>query len=263
MGKTIGVISLKGGVGKTSSVVSLGSALAERGKKVLLVDANFSCPNLGLHLNLIDPEVSIHHVLSGDMLVHNAIHEVDNFHVLPASVFFKKKIDPLKLSEKLGVLKKNYDLILIDSSPALNAETLSVLMASDELYVVSTPDMPTLGMTMKAVKIAKRSGTPISGLILNKVHGKNFELSLEDIERTSEVPVLAVIPHDLNVLRALKENVPFSKYGHKTKGGVEYHKLAALIVGERFENKRKNMFKRFNPPKQEINREIFYQAIFQ
>ena len=56
MGKIIGVLSLKGGVGKTSSVVSLGAALSHFGKRVLLVDANFSTPNLGIHLDVVNPE---------------------------------------------------------------------------------------------------------------------------------------------------------------------------------------------------------------
>jgi len=262
MGKTIGVVSLKGGVGKTSSVISLGSALADRGKKVLLVDGNFSCPNLGLYLNLVDPEVSIHSVLSGDMVIENAIHEFRKFHVIPASIFPKKRIDVLKLKEKLRTLKNKYDIILIDSSPVLNEETLAVLLASDEIYVVSTPDMPTLGMTMKAIKLAKQNGTPISGIILNKVHGKNFELSLKNIELTSEVPVMAVIPHDLRVLKSLSNNVSFVDFKPNSVGAIEYRKLAALISGEKFEEKRKNLFKRINPPKQEINREIFYEAIF-
>jgi len=62
MGKAIGVISLKGGVGKTSIVVALGAALSELGKKVLLVDGNLSSPNLGLHLNIINPEKTIHDI---------------------------------------------------------------------------------------------------------------------------------------------------------------------------------------------------------
>ena len=63
MGKVIGIVSLKGGVGKTSVVTALGAAISEFNKKVLLVDANFSAPNLGLHLNIINPEVTIHDVL--------------------------------------------------------------------------------------------------------------------------------------------------------------------------------------------------------
>ena len=55
MGKVIGIMSLKGGVGKTSVVGALGVAIARLGKKVLLVDANFNAPNLGVHFNLISP----------------------------------------------------------------------------------------------------------------------------------------------------------------------------------------------------------------
>jgi len=63
-GKIIGVISLKGGVGKTTTVANLGASLAKDfNKKVLVVDANFSAPNLGLHLGLVDPKTTIHDVL--------------------------------------------------------------------------------------------------------------------------------------------------------------------------------------------------------
>lgn len=66
MGKVIGVISIKGGVGKTTVVSNLGATLAyEFGKKVLVIDANFSAANLGLHLGIVDPEITIHDVLAG------------------------------------------------------------------------------------------------------------------------------------------------------------------------------------------------------
>jgi len=263
MGKTIGVISLKGGVGKTSSVVSLGAALSQIGKKVLLVDGNFSCPNLGMHLNLIDPQKTIHHVLSDDLNIEEAIHKLPYFDVLPASVFYSKRIDPLRLREKLRFLKSKYDIVLLDSSPSLNEETLAVIVAADELIVVSTPDYPTLGMTMKAIKLAKQRGTPITGMILNKVHDKDFELSLENIERTSEVPIMAVIPHDLEVLRSLSNFSPYTSNNSNSEGIIEYLKLAHLLVGEKYKEKRKlrNLFRR-RVPKQEVNRQIFYTSVF-
>lgn len=263
MGKVIGILSLKGGVGKTSSVVSLGAALADFGKKVLLVDANFSAPNLGFHLDIIDPETTIHHVLGGKANLSEAIHDFDNFHVVPASVFPSLAIDPLKLKKKIETLKDAYDFILIDSSPALNVETLATMLSSDELLVVSTPDYSTLGMTMKAIKVAKKKGTPISGLILNKVYNKNFELSLEEIERTSEVPVLAVIPHDINVLKAQSNFMPLTHFKPKSDVGLEYMKLAACLTGDKFKTFRfKDIFKDISPGREEINRDLFYTSSF-
>ncbi len=263
MGRVIGILSLKGGVGKTSSVVSLGSALAAFGKKVLLVDANFSAPNLGIHLNVLDPEKTIHHVLTGDSEIKEAVHSLDEFDIIPASIYPKKKFDPLLLKDKLRELKRKYDFILIDSSPALNAETLSVMISSDELFVVSTPDYSTLSMTLKAIMVAKKKGIPITGLILNKVYGKNFELSLENIEKVGEVPVLAVIPHDINVLRSQAHFIPSPSFRPRSDLSVEYKKLAACLAGERYNPPRiREIFRNISPGKQEINRELFYSSVF-
>ena len=121
MGKVIGILSLKGGVGKTSAVLSLGSAISEFGKRVLLVDGNFSAPNLGVHLNIIEPESTIHHVLNGDQNIEDAIINLEDFDLdlIPASMAYRNPINPFKLKDKIKLLKDRYDIILIDSSPAL------------------------------------------------------------------------------------------------------------------------------------------------
>ncbi len=264
MGKVIGIVSLKGGAGKTSVVASLGSALSELGKKVLLIDGNLSSPSLGLHLNIIDPEKTLHHVLGRMANPKDAIYECEaGFSIMPASIFEKREISPLKLKDKIKNLKRLYDLILIDSSPSLGEETLAVMLASDEILVVTTPDHPTLSATIKAIKLAKQRGTPISGLILNKVHKKNFEISLKDIEKTLEIPVLAVIPYDISVLKSLAKMKPYTSHKPKSKGSTEYKKLASALAGQKYkQSKLKNFFRKITPKRQEINREIFYRRAF-
>ncbi len=264
MGKTIGIVSLKGGVGKTSVVASLGSALSEFGKKVLLIDGNLSSPSLGLHLNIIDPEKTLHHVLNRTANTKEAIYEYEGgFNIMPASIFEKIEVNPLRLKDKIKGLKRSYDIILIDSSPSLNEETLAVMLASDEIFVVTTPDHPTLSATIKAIRLAKQRGTPISGLILNKVHNKNFEISLKDIEETLDVPVLAVIPYDVNVLKSLSNMEPYTTHKPKSKGSIEYKKLAGVLVGQKYkQTKLGNVFRKITPKRQEINREIFYKRVF-
>jgi len=258
MCKVIGILSLKGGVGKTSSVVALGAAISKLGKKVLLVDANFSAPNLGLHLNIVDPKITLHHVLNRSANISSAIYECGDMDVIPSSLFERIKINPFKLRDKLDILKRHYDVIIIDSSPALNEETLATMLASDQLLVVTTPDIPTLSMTLKAVKLAKQRKTPIDGLIVNKVHNKNFELSLKEIEDTSEVPVLAVIPHDINILKALSEFTPLTIHKSNSKASKEYRKLAGTIIGEKYKPFNLRNFLRMPLARQEINREVFY-----
>lgn len=263
MGRCIGMISLKGGVGKTSSTLSLGKAIADLGKKVLLVDANFSAPNLGMHVNLIDPAITLHDVLGRKNKISEAIQSIGNLDILPSSIFPERNINPLKLKEMLKPMKRKYDFILIDSAPSLNDESLSAILASDELFVVSTSDHPTLGMTLKSIKSARKHGANISGLILNKVYGKDFEISPLEIEKTIGVPVMAVIPHDPNFLKAVYNFRSFIEYSPYSAGSKEYRKLAGILTGE----KRKNLisfvdlFRSF-PKLQDINREVYYESVF-
>ncbi|MBU4069453.1 MAG: AAA family ATPase [Nanoarchaeota archaeon] len=262
MGKVIGVVSLKGGVGKTSSVVALGEAISQFNKKVLLIDANFSAPNLGLHLNIVEPDITLHHVLNGKAHIKDAIYAFGNIDVIPCSIFNRSIINPLLLKNKINSLKKRYDVILIDSAPSLNEETLSVILASDELLLVTTPDHLSISTILKASKLAKQRGALINGLILNKVHKKDFELSLDEIEKTTEIPVMAVIPHDLNILKSLSKFTPCVGFKPKAESSIEYKKLAAVLIGEKYKPFNLRNFVRITPKRQEINREVFYEGLF-
>ena len=242
----------------------MGDAISKFGKKVLLVDGNFSAPNLGLHLNVIEPDATIHDVLTGNANPKDSIHNLDDFDfdIIPASIYSKKKINPLKLKEKMKTLKRRYDVTLIDSSPSLDEETAGVMLASDDILLITTPDHPTISNTLKAIKLAKKKGVNIVGLIINKAYNKNFEIPLEDIEDTAEVPVLAVIPHDVNNLKALSQFKPSTSHKPKSKGSSEYMKLGAALVGEKYDPV--NLREMFNiiPKKQHINREIYYDSVF-
>ena len=263
MGKIIGVISIKGGVGKTTTVTNIGAALAEMGQKVLLIDANYSAPNLGLHFGLVKPEAAtIHEVLTNKSSVRNATYEHEaGFHFVPGTLIPRAsdRIDIYRLKNKLRDIRKDYDVILIDSSPTLNAEMLSAMIASDELIVVTTPDYPTLSCTMRAIRLAKQKKTPIIGLILNKTRNKDFEVSIGDVEDTTGVPVLASLPDHTDVLAALSETTPVTIFSPNNKVSIEYKKLAASLVGAEFRDnsiftKVQRLFGRID--KQDINREI-------
>ena len=266
MTKTIGVISIKGGVGKTTVTTNIGAVLAhEFNKKVLIVDANFSAPNIGLHLGVVKPEKStVHDVVLGKSKPERAtyIHDA-GFHFMPGSLVASGKVDVFALKKKLRQFKKNYDVVLLDSSPTLNSEILATMVASDELLVVTSPDYPTLSCTIRAVKLAKQKNTPIAGLVLNKKRGKHFELDISDIEDLSNVPVLAVLPDTDKVLEALANATPASLHTPDDDLGIEYRKLAACLIGEKYDDPRffskvKGLF-RGAPPRQEINREVLYK----
>lgn len=233
--KVIGVIALKGGVGKTSVVANLGAALAQEfGKKVLLVDANFSTPHLGLHLGIVDPKYTLHPALNGEYSIYESIYQHPlGLHIIPGALS-PKHVNPLALNEKISPLREIYDVILIDSSPSLNDEMYATMAASDELVVVSSPDYPTLSSTLHAIKVARKKNAKIRGIVINKLRKKKFELSSREIAKASEVEVLATLPDDVNVLAALSEMQPVTSFKPSREISVSFKKLAANLIGEKY-----------------------------
>jgi len=118
-------------------------------EKVLLIDGNLSAPNLGEYLNIINPEITMHHILGRKANVKDALFKLEKFDVIPSSISSNININPLKLRDRIGHLKRKYDIILIDSPPSINEEALAVVYASDEILVITTPNKPTLNVTLK------------------------------------------------------------------------------------------------------------------
>jgi len=239
MATTIGVISIKGGVGKTTVTTNLGAVIASKfDKKVLVVDANFSAPNVGLHLGIVEPEKTLNDVMNDKCSIFDAIIHMDDYDVLPSSLL-TKRVSPFKLKQKLSYLKNVYDYIVVDSSPNLNDEMLATMLASDQLLVVTSPDYPTLSCTMHATKVAKQKNVPILGLVVNKVRGKSFEVPVSDIEDATGVPVLAVIGDDIKVLEALSHSIPATMYAPRKDFTNEYSELAAAMIGADYPTSKK------------------------
>ncbi len=267
MVQTLGIIAIKGGVGKTTLAASLASDLVNHyGKKVLLVDANYSAPNLGLHMDIVEPKKTIHDVLDRKAHIRSAIHQRFGVDVIPGSYVHNQRLNYLKLKDKLSAIKSEYDFVIIDSSPSLNEEVLSTMLASDSLFVVTTPDYPTLSCSLKAAKLAKQRGMVISGVIINKMRDPNYELTLKEIEEVIGIPVVARIPDDEIHTRALFTRIPASIYNRKSKFGREISKLSAALTGQ---NEKRSFFGRIfgnGYKKEEVNRQLlredFYKSMF-
>lgn len=263
MGKVIGIIAIKGGVGKTTLAASLASDLVQSfGKKVLLIDANYSAPNLGLHMDIVKPDKTIHDVLSGRSRIWGAIHKKHGVDVIPGSYVYHHEYPVLKLKDRLSKIKDEYDFVIIDSSPSLNEEVLSTMLASDNLFVVTTPDYPTLSCSLRAARLAKQRGKPISGIIVNKIRDPNYELSLGEIENALEVPVVARIPDDKTNVRALYSRVPTTVFSRNSRFSREVNRLASAISGN---IEKKSMWSKLLPinfRREEVNRQLLKERFY-
>ena len=145
MTTTIALANQKGGVAKTTSVASLGAALAEEGQRVLVVDLD---PQGSLTFSLgIDPEeldVTVGEVLLGKVPAIEAILETDDgVDLLPASIALTQAEEQLvtrtgreqRLRVALDKVRSDYDWILLDCPPALGVLTVGALSAADEVVI--------------------------------------------------------------------------------------------------------------------------------
>jgi len=263
MGRTFGIIAIKGGVGKTTIAASLATHLANyHKKKVLLVDANYSAPNLGLHMDIIKPEKTIHHVLDNKVRTQSAIHNRFGVDVIPGEYIYNNEINYLKLKDKLKRIKEDYDFVIIDSSPSLNSEVLSTMLASDSLFLVTTPDYPTLSCSLKAAKLAKQRGKSISGIIINKIRNPGYEINLKEIEEATGIPVIARIPDDKNAIKSTFMRIPLSIYNRRTPFAKEIGKLCSTLTMEKEKISLMRRILPFNLRKEEINRQILKKSFY-
>jgi len=263
MGKVIGLISIKGGVGKTTIASSLAVDLVNHhNKKVLLVDANFSAPNVGLHMNIPKPDKTIHDILAGHARLSHGIHNSYGVDVIPGSYIYEKQINVLKLQHKINKLKDKYDFVVIDSSPSLNEEMLATILAAESLFIVTTPDLPTLTCSLKAAKTVKERNKNISGIIINKIRDPKFELSLDEIQDTTEIPVVARIPDDINSTRALFTQIPIPIYKRNSPFSKEINNLSLSISGKQEKQSFINWLLGLNFRKEQVNRQVLKEELY-
>ena len=256
-GRVVGIMAIKGGVGKTTVASALAADLVNNfGQKVLLVDGNYSSPHIAMHMNIDKPNKTVQDVLSGKVRIANAIHTRYGVDVIPGDEMGSQRVNTLKLRDKINQIKNKYDFVIIDASPSLNEELLSTITASDSLLMVSTPDAPTLSSSVKAAMLAKHRNTPIHGIIVNKIRDPKYELTLEEIEEGTELPVVAKIPDDESLVRALFTKTPATLYKKNSAFSKQINSISASLTGEHQKLGwfREVMGLHFKP--EEVNREI-------
>ena len=237
----IGIVSGKGGVGKTTLVANLGAALAAEYKmNVTIVDCNISTSHLGLSLGMYYSPVTINKVLAGEAKIDDSIYEhFTGMKIIPASLSLKDLygVDVFGLKNAIRDLHGKTDIILLDAAPGLGREALSAIRASDELLFVTTPFIPAVMDIVKMRRIVDEMNVKINGIVLNMVKKERYELSKDDVEKLTEIPVISVIPDDKNVPRSLSAKAPAVILYPNSPASRELKSLAAMLIGEYYEHK--------------------------
>jgi chromosome partitioning protein len=263
--RTIAVMNQKGGVGKTTTTVNLGAALAELGQRVLLIDID---PQAHLSINFgIDPapdRVGLYDVLTGDTPLTAAIHPVDpHIAVVPSSIdLAAAEVELVSVlgREKLLLEKMEaeqdklaFDYVLLDCPPSLGLLTVNALAAADEVIVPMLPHflaMQGVAKLFETVRLVNRRMNPrltISGIVFTmfdaqtKLTGEVVaELtSFIDAARDKPLPWSKAKIFATRIRRNIKlaESPSFGQsvlaYESTSNGAADYRALAKEVMAMR------------------------------
>ena len=248
MAKTIALVNQKGGVGKTTSCVSLGSCLQSAGARVLVCDFDpqgNATSGFGVDKGAVFP--TIYDVLISGAPVEKAIVKTPYAHVLPANKSLAgASVEMIGmpnreflLKEALAQVADDYDFILIDCPPSLELLTLNALCAADSILVPVQGEyyaLEGLSDLMNTVRIVRRSlnpGLELEGVLLTMFDGRtNLALQVaEEVKHYFPGKVYAtVIPRNVRLSEAPSHGKPITAYDRACRGAEAYTALAAEFL---------------------------------
>jgi septum site-determining protein MinD len=236
MTRTIGVISGKGGVGKTTVVANLGVALAQRfSKDVTVVDCNLTASHLSILLGMEFHPITLNHVLRNEKHIHESMYDhPSGMKVIPASLHLDDliKSDISKMGKHLKKLEGKTDMILLDSSPGLGKEALAAIKASEEIIYVTRPDIMAVSDIIRSKEFTDKLKKEQLGVVINMATGGAHELTRKEVEVMTGLPVIATIPHDINIPKSLAMRTPVVLHRPSSSSSRELRKLAGFLVDE-------------------------------
>ena len=228
--KIIGVVSGKGGTGKTTTAINLGLAMQYLGEEILVIDTDVTASNLGLHLGLYSLNTKLQDALDDKIDIKDTIYaHPTGLKFIPSSI----SIDSVQsdINHLKSMLKTLDGIVIIDSPPGLDKEAQKVLRLCDELLIVTSPELPALTNAVKVIKVAEEMKKPILGIVVNRVTGLKHEITPGEIEAMCEHPVISIVPEDLSVRESIFEKTPVLDYNPYAPASIGFLKLAHNLNG--------------------------------
>jgi len=235
--RSISIVSGKGGVGKTTVTANVACCLTALGYDTIVMDMNLTTPHLGLQLGVSLAPKTLHDVLRGDVDIFKAVYPHPlGFRFIPGSIALNDltNVDTSRLPEVLSSLSNTSDFLLLDSAPGFGKEAMLSLQAAEDILIVTNPEMPSVIDALKAKEMAEKLGKKTIGVVLNRVKRRPSELKRYEIESILEQPVIAEIPEDENVTKAIALKLPVVELSPKSPAAVEITKLAYFLAGRTY-----------------------------
>lgn len=225
----------KGGVGKSTVTANLAVGAAKLGKNVILLDADLPMADLALSLGLDIEGPTVHEVLGGKVEIEDAIYTgPEGIKMMPAGISLDevRKAKPQKLGNLIDELSEQFDIILIDAPPGLGVATLSVLRSSNELVLITTPEIAALSDALRTKRVTQRFNTKPLGVVISRTINHEIDITNEEIEEMLDLPVLAVIPEDPEIQKSSPLGKPVIIRKPDSASGKAFQELAMKLFEE-------------------------------
>ncbi|MFB6069177.1 MAG: P-loop NTPase [Halobacterium sp.] len=231
--RVFAVASGKGGVGKTTSAVNLGTAFAETGRSVVVVDLDLGMANLADVLAVETADATLHDVLSGDAEVGDALASAQGgFDVMTGSPDIEAfgKADPSGLREVVAALRARYDVVVLDTGGGLSHDTTLPLGLADGVVLVTTPDDAAVRNTAKTREFVDRLGGTVEGLLVTRIGGPAD--TGDDPAGDLAVPLLGSVPEDSAIPRSAAAGEPLVATDRDSPAAQSYREIAYAMLDE-------------------------------
>ena len=252
MKKSYAVISQKGGTGKTTTAVSLAAGLAEREKKVLLVDADPQMDATFVSgVDLEESDVGLSVLMEKKATPEKVIKKTGaGYDIIPADEGLVKLNKPQPLSNIIKKLSDQYDYIIVDCPPNIGDVTVQALEAVDEVIIPAVADALSVQAFQKiAVSIQtsqkKNKKLKIAGILLNRyradlVVSKAAFSDLSTLAGMYQTKVFnTTIPENTTIKEAQYSRESLFSYGRSSKGAIAYNDFIVELTGEKEKKGRK------------------------
>lgn len=243
MGRVIVVTSGKGGVGKSTTTASVGTALALMGRSVTVVDADVGLRNLDVIMGLESHVVyTSMDVIRGNCELSKALvrdRRSKNLKLLAASQTNNKMdIIPEQMVKLSEALKEEHDYVLIDSPAGIEQGFQNAAAGADEALVVTTPEIASVRDADRVIGLLQAFGTTDFNLLINRLSPEMVKsgdmMSQEDITELLSIPLIGVIPEDKNIVVSSNRGLPIT-LNHSSKAGEAFGRVAKRLEGQEVE----------------------------